>query len=81
MTAGMIDRKMLTIAKNHWPLICWLTCRRIWFSFSRVYRPTSACCWLKLFASRMPDTLSASCVIAVISLSDSCVLVAMRART
>lgn len=29
----------------------------------------------------MPETLSASCVIAVMSLSDSCVFVAMRART
>ena len=26
--------KMFTIAKNHWPVICWLTCRRIWFWFS-----------------------------------------------
>ena len=32
--AGIADRKMLTIAKNHWPLICWLTCSRTWVAFS-----------------------------------------------
>ncbi len=32
-------------------------------------------------ASSTPETLSVSCVMAVISDSDSCVLVAMRART
>jgi hypothetical protein len=36
---------------------------------------------LKLFASRMPDTDRVSCVIAVMSLSDSWVLVAIFART
>ena len=79
--AGMLDRKTLTIAKNHWPLIDWLTWRRIWFWFSSSYRPTSVAWRLKLFDSRMPETLSVSCVIAVMSDSDSCVFVAMRART
>jgi hypothetical protein len=26
--------KMFTIAKNHCPVICWRTCRLIWFWFS-----------------------------------------------
>ena len=77
----MIARKICTVAKNHWPLICWLTWRRTWVAFSRLYRPTSAPCWLKLLASRIPETESVSCVIAVMSLSDSCVFVAIRART
>ncbi len=36
---------------------------------------------MKLFDSRIPDTLSVSCVIAVMSDSDSWVFVAIRART
>ncbi len=36
---------------------------------------------MKLFESRIPETESVSCVIAVMSDSDSCVLDAMRART
>ena len=77
----MMARKICTIAKNHCPLICSRTCRPIWFWFSFSYRPISAFCWLKLLASRMPETDSVSCVIAVMSLSDSCVFVAILART
>ncbi len=81
MIAGMIDRKICTIAKNHWPDICCRTWSRIWLRFSSPYRWVSLRCWLKLFARRMPETLSASCVIAVMSDSDSCVCAAIRART
>ncbi len=71
---------MPTMAKNHWPLICCRTCSTTCLSFSAEYRRISAGCCVKLFASRMPLTLSASCVIALMSLSDSCVVAAMRAR-
>jgi hypothetical protein len=77
----MLDRKMLTMAKNHWPLICWLICSLIWLAFSSAYRRISVCCRVKLFDRRMPETLSVSCVIAVMSESDSCVFEAIRART
>ena len=79
--AGMMARNICTVAKNHCPLICKRTWRPTWVSFSALYRPVSAFCWLKLLASRMPETDSVSWVIAVMSLSDSCVFVAMRART
>ncbi len=36
MIAGITERKMPTIAKNHCPLMVWRICSEIWLWFSSV---------------------------------------------
>src|SRR4029077_11284383 len=68
--AGMIEKIVPMIMKNHRPTIAW----RIWSAARRLLRPRDVAielpCWPNVFDSRMPDTLSVSSVVAVSSAND-----------
>ena len=79
--AGMIEKIEPMIMKNQRPTIAW----RIWSFASLRFWPRNfsiaLACWPNVFDRRMPDTLSVSSVVAVISASDFCVSVDTSRRT
>ena len=68
--AGMIEKIVPMIMKNQRPTIAW----RIWSIARRRFWPRNfsiaLACWPNVLDRRMPDTLSVSSVVAVISARD-----------
>ncbi len=79
--AGMIEKIVPMIMKNQRPTIAW----RIWSCDRRLFKARNLvielACWPNVLARRIPETLSVSSVVAVISASDCCVSVETSRRT
>ena len=79
--AGMIEKIVPMIMKNQRPTIAW----RIWSFARRRFWPRNFsiafACWPNVLDRRIPDTLSVSSVVAVISASDFWVSVETSRRT
>ena len=70
MNAGEMDRKVITTAKNVWPIICWRTARSDNSWLWRWKLAISSFCRPNNLASMIPDTESVSWVMAVTSAMD-----------
>ena len=75
-----MEKNVPISAKKYRPTICCRISRSASRWFSSRKRPISYRCRPNTLASRMPETESVSCVMALISARDSCVTAATRRR-
>ena len=71
--AGVIEKIVPMIMKNHRPTIAWRIWSRASSPLSLRNRPIAAACWPNVFESSMPETDRVSSVTADISARDFCV--------